>query len=231
MLTALAQTARHVPRLSRNAIAGVKRPILAIGVASGTAALVLTAYVASNPFIPADETVERWMQSINWGLLALTFPVFSWIGDAKGFVLELAIFLVVLAVNRPAWLIAAGAAVSGAWYVVLNHLVHRPRPTTSQVLQVTEHPGGSSFPSGHTIFICTVVTVLVLCIGYRFLRKPAARAAAWIAGGAIVALNAIGRIDVGAHWPTDVLAGILISVAWLGLWLAWRPVWARIVRS
>ena len=192
------------------------------------AALVLTLYVVSNPFIPQDAVVERAIQSVNWGPLALTFPVFSWIGDAKGFVLELAIFLVILVVNRPAWLVAAGAGVSAVWYEVLNHLVHRPRPTTAQVLQVTEHPGASSFPSGHTIFICTVVTVLVLCLGYRFLRRPATRAGAWIVAAALVVANSIARIDVGAHWPTDVLAGILIAVAWLGLWLAWGPIRARI---
>jgi membrane-associated phospholipid phosphatase len=82
-------------------------------------------------------------------------------------VLEAIIFILVLVLNRRAWILAAAGALTGLWYVLLSHIIIRVRPTTPQVLQVTEHPSASRFPSGHTIFIITVTTVLMLCVGRR----------------------------------------------------------------
>ena len=205
-------------------------PLLAAGLIAAAAALLVTLYVAGHPFIPEDAVLERDVQATQWGPLALTFPVFSWIGDAKGFVAELAMFIAILVFNRRAWLVAFGAAGSAAWYIGLSHAVLRPRPTTAQVLQVTEHPGASSFPSGHTIFICTIVVVIVVCLGYRFVRGWG-RVAAWIVGGLVIAANAIGRMYTGAHWPSDVLAALLIAAAWLCLWLSIGPIYARVATS
>jgi membrane-associated phospholipid phosphatase len=187
-----------------------------VGVAAGlaVAAAVLAIYIAAHPYIPADATFERDVQATNWGPLALTFPIFSFIGDAKGAILEAIILVLVLVFNRRAWIIAAAAALSGVWYLVLSHVIIRPRPTTAQVLQVTEHPGASSFPSGHTIFVFTVATVLMLCFGRRFLPRWA-QPIGWAVVALIVAANAIGRIYTGAHWPTDVLEGLLIAGGWL----------------
>jgi undecaprenyl-diphosphatase len=95
-------------------------------------------------------------------------------------------------------------------------VINRPRPTTAQVLQVTEHPSASSFPSGHTIFVLTVMAVLMLCLGRRFLPRWA-QPVGWGLAVLIVLANAISRIYTGAHWPTDVLAGLLIGTAWLSL--------------
>ena len=190
----------------------------------------MTLYVVGHPFIPEDAVIERDVQSVSWGPVALTFPFFSWIGDTKGAIAEGAIFLVILVVNRRAWLFAAGAAASGLWYQLLSHVIHRPRPTTAQVLQVTEHPGAWSFPSGHTIFITTIVAVLVMCVGYRFLHGWG-RVAVWVVGVAVIAAGAISRVYTGAHWPTDVLAALLISAAWLCLWLSIGPIYARIATS
>jgi membrane-associated phospholipid phosphatase len=199
----------------------VNKRLLSVAVVTAIAAAAIAIYVAGHPYVPEDVTIERDIQSTNWGPLALTFPIFSFIGDAKGAVLEAIIFVLVLVFNRRAWIVAAGAALTGVWYVLLSHLIIRPRPTTAQVLQVTEHPGASSFPSGHTIFIVTVTVVLMLCLGRRFLPRWA-QPIGWALVVLIVLGNAIGRIYVGAHWPTDVLEGVLIAVAWLSFILSVR---------
>ncbi len=208
----------------------MNRTLLAAGLAAALAAAVVTIYVVGHPFIPEDAVVERDVQSTAWGPLALTFPVFSWIGDAKGLLAEVVVFIGILIFNRRTWLVAAGAAVSAGWYVLLSHLILRPRPTTAQVLQVTEHPAASSFPSGHTIFICTLVVIIILCLGYRFVRGWG-RAVMWIVGAAVIAANGIARMYTGAHWPSDVLAALLIAAAWLCLWLSIGPIYARIATS
>ena len=206
----------------------MNRPFLAVSVACAVAAIAVSLYVAGHPFIPEDAVIERDVQATQWGPLALTFPVFTWIGDAKGLVIEGVIFVAILAVNRRAWIFAAASTLSGAWYELGIHLVNRPRPTTAQVLQVTEHPGASSYPSGHTIFIVTVTVVLMLGVGYRFL-PPWARAIGWALVVLIIAANAIARVYTGAHWPTDVLGAILIATAWLTFLLSLRWVSAKVL--
>lgn len=204
--------------------------LLAAAVIAAMAAAAVAVYVDLHPLISQDVTLERDVQATNWGPLALTFPVFSWIGDIKGALVEAVIFVGVLVFNRRTWLVAAGCSVTAVWYVLINHLVLRARPTTAQVLQVTEHPAGSSFPSGHTMFVVTIVTVLMVCFASRFLPRWA-QAAGWVLSGLIVVANGISRIDVGAHWPTDVLGGILIATAWLSLWLAIRRVARPVLES
>jgi undecaprenyl-diphosphatase len=192
----------------------INKPLAVVAALCALAAGILAFYVAGNPYIPEDVTIERDIQSTNWGPLTLTFPIFSWIGDAKGAALEAVVFVLVLMLNRRAWILAAVGALTGVWYVVLSHIVNRVRPTTPVVLRVTEHPSASSFPSGHTMFIVTLTTILMLCLGRRFLPRWA-QPIGWALVVLIVLANAISRIYTGAHWPTDVLAGILIAVAWL----------------
>lgn len=208
----------------------MNRPLLAVSIVCALAAVGISLYVAGHHFIPQDAVIEDDIQATNWGPLALTFPFFTWIGDAKGFVLEVAIFVAILAFNRRAWVFAAGSVLSGAWYELGIHLIDRPRPTTLEVLHVTEHPGASSFPSGHTIFIVTVTVVLLLGLAYPFLPRVG-RVIGWVLVVLIVAANAIARVYTGAHWPTDVIAAIFIAVAWLTFLLSLRWVSRRVLTT
>src|SRR6476620_8108666 len=149
----------------------MRLPLLAVALAAAVAAGAITVIVMMSPNLAIDVTVERDVQATNWGPLALAFPAFSWIGDAKGAVLDVLVFVAVLIWNRRAWILAVAGFATGAWYVLLAHLINRQRPTVPLVLQVTEHRGASSFPSGHTIFSATAMTLLMLCLGYRYLPR------------------------------------------------------------
>lgn len=71
-----------------------------------------------------------------------------------------------------------------------------------------------SFPSGHAT-LATVFFGGIVAIVFRLSRSYAARAAAVAGGGAIVIAVAFTRIYLGAHWLTDVLAGILLGLVWV----------------
>ena len=64
-----------------------------------------------------------------------------------------------------------------------------------------------SFPSGHLIRTSVVVASLALVLWHTRRRN-----ALIVAGGALLVLTAISRVYLGAHYPTDVLAGIAVGV-------------------
>jgi len=198
-------------------------PLLGVAIVAAIAVGVLAGIVVMNPYLPLDATVQRDIQSTNLGPLTLAFPFFSWLGGPGGLPMQAVVMLLVLVFNRRAWVLALAAFVGGVWYEIVVHLVNRPRPTAGQILRVTEHPGSTSFPSGHLIFITISVAVLMLCLGHRYV-PPWARPIGWAVVAAIVATVGLDRIYVGAHWPSDVLAGILIAAAWLAFVVSVRRI-------
>jgi undecaprenyl-diphosphatase len=204
----------------------IRVPMLAVAIASAIAVGVITAIVVMHPYLQLDATVERNVQATNLSPLTLTFPFFTWLGGPGGIPMQIVVILLVLLLNRRAWFLALAALAGGLWYEAIVHLVNRPRPLVGQILRVTEHPGSTSFPSGHIIFITISAAVLMLCLGHRYLPRWA-RLIGWVVVAAIVVAVGLDRIYAGTHWPSDVLAGLLIAVAWLAFVLSLRRVTDR----
>lgn len=99
--------------------------------------------------------------------------------------------------------------------LVLKPLIERPRPPGALLLI-----DGSSFPSGHAAG--AVVFSLVLAAVASRHRPDHARLAFGLSAGWI-ALVGLSTLVVRAHWPSDVLGGYAVGLAWVTLCLTvWR---------
>ena len=201
----------------------IRVPLLVVAIVAAVAVGVITGIVVMHPFLSLDATVERDIQATNLGPLTLTFPFFTWLGGPGGIPMQIVVLVLVVLLNRRAWILAVAALAGGLWYEVIVHLVNRPRPTVGQILRVTEHPGSTSFPSGHLIFITISAGVLMLCLGHRYLPRWA-RPIGWAVVAGIVVAVGLDRIYAGTHWPSDVVAGLLIATGWLTFVVSVRPI-------
>ena len=97
-------------------------------------------------------------------------------------------------------------------YVLFELVVINYRPVLMPGAAEVE----ASFPSSHTMLICSVMgsTVMVL---KRYIKGDALRMGLQ-AGCVIVAVITVaGRLLSGVHWLTDILGGVLLSCALLAL--------------
>lgn len=103
-------------------------------------------------------------------------------------------------------------------------IVQRVRPTT---LGTFVHAESFSFPSGHATNAMVAYTMLAYLL-VRLTRANAAVSVATFAlAGVLILLVGASRVYLGAHYPSDVLAGFAVGVGWVaicltGVWIAER---------
>jgi membrane-associated phospholipid phosphatase len=83
----------------------------------------------------------------------------------------------------------------------------RPRPDVVPALVVVSD---LSYPSGHTLG----ATSIYLVLGYIAYRDTGKRWLLYVACGIVLAI-ALSRMYLGVHYPTDVIGGGSIAIAWV----------------
>jgi len=109
---------------------------------------------------------------------------------------------------------------STAGSILLNNVLKfwfdRPRPT---VFEWQTHAASSSFPSGHAMS-ATVVYGTVAYLLARLQKHLWSRALTLTAAVVTIALICATRLYLGVHYPSDVLGGIVVGLAWSGFCMA-----------
>src|SRR5437667_11884686 len=150
--------------------------------------------------------------------------VVSSIGNTSLLSLGLIILTIVLLwivdLRLEAVMVAAVSAVSSILNWLIKYLMARPRPTASLV-DVIQHAGGNSFPSGHVMSYVAFWGLLFSFGIILFKGNHWWRTALLIISGLFVVLVGPSRIYLGDHWATDVLGAYLIGGVLLGvsLWI------------
>jgi membrane-associated phospholipid phosphatase len=205
-------------RARPNRVAGARALALLIA----WIALLLVAWGLGALTVATTRTLDlhavRDLASDRSATLTAAAHALSFIGSGY-VVLPLAVVITVLLYLRgrrhDAWAIALGVAGAVVLSALVKILVDRSRPPVHHLEAVSS----GSFPSGHA----TQSTAFLLAVLLAWLaRAPRRRhpGAVAVAGLLVVAI-AFSRVYLGVHYPTDVVAGILLGGAWVLLTRRW----------
>lgn len=149
-------------------------------------------YINNNRYVALDEIFIKITNSA--AILAFVIPVI--------FLLMRFITKDILK-TRTALYLGISVLISSGFSSVLKYTINRDRPfVTYNFIQKCTEGGSPSFPSGHTSDAFAIASALSLAYPKWYIIAPS-----FLWAGAI----AYSRMDLGVHYPSDVLAGAIIG--------------------
>lgn len=191
-----------------------KRTLIALGVAS--IAVVIFGWIAHS--VVRQETMNFDVETLLWLRRSINpeFEAFAiWLTNLGG-VVFIPIITGIIALGlylrgHPIWALKLAFGVGGAAVlnIVLKAVFSRARPDL-WVQSVVEQ--SYSFPSGHSMVSAALAGSLVL-----IMWKTKWRLGVLIVGLLYTLVIGLTRMYLGVHYPTDILSGWALSVAWVVL--------------
>ena len=175
---------------------------------------------------------DTWDRTLMLALAAGREPWLTWwmkflsIAGSGLIEIPLALLLVLGLVLRKrkveAWWYAAAALSGWALSGLAKLAVQRPRPHV--IPRLMHGAGWFSYPSGHSM-LAPIIFGLGIIVWAAPWPSPALRRAALVLAALFALAIGFSRVYVGAHFPSDVLGGLLLGTAWSALALLW---WERV---
>ena len=183
-----------------------------------------TYLVLQNQVLPFDVPIARFIQQLTWG--PVVYPL-ELINASAGIwqVLIGAIAVVALFVleRRTGWLMLIGSISSGLDNLI-KLVISRQRPP-ADLVHILSPTTGYSYPSGHAVFFTWMSFMIAVSVAPKI--RPSYRPVLWMFAAVVMVLTCIARVWAGAHWPSDVIGGVLLGIGWSAfvLWLPerWLP--------
>lgn len=180
---------------------------------------MLAGHVQSGATQQFDDAVLRWIGEHRSPTLEPIMLEITLLGTGSVVIALVAVTALFLWLTRHRYsaILLLVATVGG---ILLNNLLKigfgRPRP---ELFEWGTHVVSLSFPSGHAMS-SAVVYGTVAYLAARLQRRLVHRVLTLMAAGIIILLICITRLYLGVHYPSDVIAGVIIGLAWAGFCLA-----------
>lgn len=179
-----------------------------LAVAAGAGLVILAAMILLDPELArADAAISGWLRANQSDLATRIFLGFTMLADWRVLFPVAAVILGYVAVLRD-WrlmaVLATAFASTLAFVPAMKLLIQRARPTP-----LYSGAEAFSFPSGHATHATVILGVAALLVASTLGRRL--RGLVYGAVAALVLVIAVSRVYLGAHWPTDVIAGMLFG--------------------
>jgi undecaprenyl-diphosphatase len=176
-------------------------------------------HVSSGRTQAFDDSVLRWVAAHRTPALEPIMLEITFLGTGTVVVMLVGVAGMFLWLSRHRYsaLLLLIATIGG---IILNNLLKvgfgRPRP---QVIDWGTEVVSWSFPSGHAMS-AAVVYGTVAYLAARQQKRRVYRLATMLAAVLLILLIAASRVYLGVHYPSDVIAGIVIGLAWAAFCMA-----------
>jgi undecaprenyl-diphosphatase len=166
-----------------------------------------------------DETILRWISAHHSNALTSAMLEITTLGTGTVLIMIVCIAALFLTLTKHKYsalllLVATGGGL--LLDMVLKLQFNRPRP---HVFIWGTQAFGSSFPSGHAMG-STITYSTVAYLAARLHRRAWARWLTMSVALLVILLIGVSRIYLGVHYPSDVLAGIIMGLAWAAFCMA-----------
>ncbi len=200
----------------------------AIALIAGLSFQLIADEVFETPGIrSADAAAQAYVDSIDSPEMTALIRGITFFGNSSSvLVLSLTVGLILFfrRSRRRLYAFASIMAGGGLLNVLLKHGFQRVRPDVSHL--VVAH--GYSFPSGHAMGSMLFFGGLAYVVFFTAQRRPFWRVVGIL--GCFVATLLIGasRIYLGVHYLSDVAAGLVAGLCWIGICVSGTEGWIRL---
>lgn len=177
---------------------------------------VLAQFLFDPEFVRSDTAISTYIQTLRTPLFDRFMVAVTMFGDAAVMAPVAVAAVIVVALQRR-WRLAGALTVAfvgaTAFVPMVKIFIHRARP-----IELYQGADGFSFPSGHATMSATIIGVTLLIAAHG--AQLRVRLGVFLAGAVAIAMVGFSRLYLHAHWPSDVMAGLLFGTS-LVLLLAW----------
>jgi undecaprenyl-diphosphatase len=166
-----------------------------------------------------DDTIMRWIAQHQYHGLQVAMLEITSLGTGTVVTMIVAIAGLFLWLNQHqhSAILLIAATLGG---MVLDNLLkigfNRPRP---EIFEWGTYAVSSSFPSGHAMS-SVIVYGTVAYLAARLQRNVRSRVLTMLIAAIIIVLICASRLYLGVHYPSDVIAGVVIGLGWAGFCMA-----------